>query len=343
MSEAVQHPPSCCAPGRGEGPAAGPGGHRAGAPDGLLSLGPTVSAPPAAPAASAASAAPGDGPGGTVLLPGGRFLMGTEDAEGFAADGEGPVRPVTLRPFRIDACAVTNEQFAAFVAATGHVTEAERFGWSYVFAGFLPAHLRRGAARPQHTPWWCGVPGAWWRAPLGPGSGLAGIGGHPVVHVSWADAAAYCRWAGGRLPTEAEWEYAARGGLEQRRYPWGDELRPGGTHRCNIWQGRFPTKNTAEDGYAGTAPADAFAPNGYGLYNMAGNVWEWCADWWTTDHPAGARSNPAGPPRGTARVMRGGSYLCHHSYCNRYRVAARTSNTPDSTTGNLGFRCVRDV
>jgi formylglycine-generating enzyme required for sulfatase activity len=278
-----------------------------------------------------------------VLLTGGTFRMGTEDPGGFREDGEGPVRDVTVSPFWIDVHAVTNERFAAFVDGTGYVTEAERFGWSYVFAGFLPAALRRGAARPEQTPWWCGVEGAYWRAPEGPGSGVADRGDHPVVHVSWHDAQEYCRWAGTRLPTEAEWEYAARGGLDQRRYPWGDELTPGGEHRCNIWQGHFPTKNTAEDGYRGTAPVDAYEPNGFGLHNMSGNVWEWCADWWGTDHGGRPRTNPQGPERGTSRVMRGGSYLCHRSYCNRYRVAARTSNTPDSSTGNLGFRTVRDA
>ncbi|MEV0210170.1 formylglycine-generating enzyme family protein [Streptomyces sp. NPDC050788] len=278
-----------------------------------------------------------------VLLPGGTFRMGTEDPDGFRGDGEGPVRDITVSPFWIDVHAVTNERFAAFVDATGYVTEAERFGWSFVFAGFLPAALRRGAARPEQTPWWCGVEGAYWRAPEGPGSALADRGDHPVVHVSWHDALEYCRWAGTRLPTEAEWEYAARGGLDQRRYPWGDELTPGGEHRCNIWQGHFPTKNTAEDGYRGTAPVDAYQPNGFGLHNMSGNVWEWCADWWGIEHGGRPRTNPKGPERGTSRVMRGGSYLCHRSYCNRYRVAARTSNTPDSSTGNLGFRTVRDA
>lgn len=274
--------------------------------------------------------------GGMVLLDGGTFLMGTDDPEAVPGDGEGPVRPVTVAPFWIDVHAVTNERFAPFVEDTGHVTDAERFGWSYVFAGFLPAALRRGAPRPEGAPWWCGVDGAHWRAPEGPGSGLDGRADHPVVHVSWRDAIAYCRWAGTRLPTEAEWEYAARGGLEQRRYPWGDELTPDGEHRCNIWQGRFPVSNTEEDGYRATAPVDAFEPNGFGLHNVAGNVWEWCADGWRTDHTAPA-------PEDAPKVMRGGSYLCHHSYCNRYRVAARTANTPDSTVGNTGFRCARDA
>jgi formylglycine-generating enzyme required for sulfatase activity len=278
-----------------------------------------------------------------VLLTGGEFLMGTDDSEGFPADGEGPVRRIRLRPFYLAPHAVTSAQFAEFVAMTGYVTDAERFGWSFVFAGFLPAALRRGAPRPEAAPWWCGVQGAYWAAPEGPGSSIDDRADHPVVQVSWQDAAAYCSWAGLRLPTEAEWEYAARGGLEQRRYPWGDDLIPDGVHRCNIWQGTFPAKNTADDGHAGTAPVDAFPPNGYGLHNMAGNVWEWCGDWWTTKHPAGRLTNPTGPRTGTEKVMRGGSYLCHHTYCNRYRVAARTRNTPDSAGGNLGFRCARDA
>ncbi|MGW9053228.1 formylglycine-generating enzyme family protein [[Kitasatospora] papulosa] len=332
-------PEGCCSPGRGRSdtPSGNTGPRPAGAP---------VDAPRKDQARGPGPTPPASGGAvedGMVLLPGGVFLMGTEDPEGFRADGEGPVREVRVSPFRIDAHAVSNRRFAEFVAATGHVTEAERFGWSYVFAGFLPAALRRGAGRPEGTPWWCGVEGARWDAPEGPRSGIEDRGDHPVVHVSWNDARAYSRWAGARLPTEAEWEYAARGGLEQERYPWGDELTPGGEHRCNIWQGRFPTRNTAEDGYAGTAPADAYQPNGFGLYNMAGNVWEWCQDWWSTTHPAGRRSDPRGPGSGDTKVMRGGSYLCHRSYCNRYRVAARTRNTPDSTTGNLGFRCVRSA
>ncbi|MEO3749988.1 formylglycine-generating enzyme family protein [Streptomyces sp. B6B3] len=279
-----------------------------------------------------------------VTLPGGAFLMGTEDATGFPDDGEGPVREVRVAPFEIDAYAVTNRRFAAFVEATGHVTDAERFGWSFVYAGFLPGELRRQARRPPDTPWWCGVPGADWRRPEGPGSTIEDRGDHPVVHASWADAAAFCDWAGLRLPTEAEWEFAARGGLAGARYPWGDELTPDGEHRCNIWQGSFPFKNTGEDGYLGTAPVDAYQPNGHGLYNVAGNVWEWCADWFSADwHVTASRRDPKGPPSGDARVIRGGSYMCHESYCNRYRVAARSRNTPDSSGGNTGFRCARTL
>ncbi len=164
-----------------------------------------------------------------------------------------------------------------------------------------------------------------------------------MVHVSWNDAAAWCAWAKKRLPTEAEWEYAARGGLEQKLYPWGDELTPGGRHLCNIWQGEFPDHDTGEDGFAAPAPATAFPPNDCGLYGVAGNTWEWCADWFDAAwHVTAARGNPQGPPGGSSRVMKGGSYLCHHSYCNCYRVAARTANTPDSSTTNIGFRCVSD-
>ncbi|WP_211902256.1 formylglycine-generating enzyme family protein [Saccharopolyspora erythraea] len=279
-----------------------------------------------------------------VTLDGGEFLMGTDDAEGDPADGEGPVRQVRVAPFRLARRVVTNEQFARFAKGTGYRTEAERFGWSYVFAAFLPGALRRVSPRPESAPWWCGVEGACWAAPEGPGSSTRGREDHPVVHVSWNDAAAYCDWTGLRLPTEVEWEYAARGGLVQRRYAWGDELTPGGEHRCNIWQGHFPTRNTAEDGFRGTAPADAYRPNGFGLYNMAGNVWEWCADWWTVERSdAAPQGNRTGPDTMVGKVLRGGSYLCHESYCNRYRVAARTHNTPESTSGNTGFRCARDA
>jgi sulfatase modifying factor 1 len=294
-------------------------------------------APAAIPAAAAGSTE------GMALLPGGEFLMGTDSREGYPADGEGPVRRVRLDPFWIDTLAVSNARFADFVEATGHVTEAERFGWSFVFAGLLPDDFPPTRAVAA-APWWRQVEGADWRHPEGAHSSLADRLDHPVVHVSWNDALAYCGWAGKRLPTEAEWEYAARGGLEQRRYPWGDQLTPNGEHRMNVWQGKFPDQNTLEDGYLGTAPVGAFPPNGYGLYNMTGNVWEWCADWFSVDfHVGGPRDNPSGPASGEQKVMRGGSYLCHRSYCFRYRVAARSANTPDSSTGNLGFRCAREV
>ena len=271
--------------------------------------------PPArsgSPSVTARGAGPATNVDGLIVLPGGTFLMGTDDHDGFPEDHEGPARAVTVASFAIDAYAVTNAQFAAFIDATGYRTDAEKFGWTYVFAKFVPAELRKRCPRPQQAPWWCGVPAAYWRAPEHPGRGIEERWDHPVVHVSWHDAAAYCRWVGRRLPTEAEWEYAARGGLEQARYPWGDQLTPNGQHCCNIWQGRFPAHNSEDDGYLGTAPVDAFAPNGFGLYNVSSNVWERCADWF--DHQRAGRS------------MRGGSYLCHDSYCNRYRVAARVDS-----------------
>jgi formylglycine-generating enzyme len=309
----------CCAPPRGESRS-------------------VAQPPPAVPRTVTGS--PTDG---MVLLSGGEFLMGTDDREGYPADGEGPVRKIRLDPFWIDAVTVSNARFAEFVQATGHVTEAERFGWSFVFAGLLPDDFPDTRAAAQ-APWWRQVFGTDWRHPDGPDSAIDDRMDHPVLHVSFADALAYCKWARKRLPTEAEWEYAARGGLEQQRYPWGDEITPNGEHRMNVWQGTFPEHNTGEDGHLGTAPVGAFPPNGYGLYNMTGNVWEWCSDWFhPTFHVGGARKNPRGPKTGTHRVMRGGSYLCHASYCYRYRVAARSANTPDSSTGNLGFRCVRDA
>lgn len=277
-----------------------------------------------------------------IYLSGGEFLMGTDTQDGFPADGEGPVRKVVVNPFYIDACTVTNAQFKEFIEDTGYQTEAERFGWSFVFSHLVSAKTSKDVTNVvQGTPWWWMVEGARWDRPEGPDSTIEDRLHHPVIHVSWNDAMAYCKWAGKRLPTEAEWEFAARGGLEQKKYPWGDLLRQDGKWMCNIWQGEFPTHNTVQDGYRATAPAKAFEPNGYGLYNVSGNVWEWCADWFSpTFHVTGPRDNPKGPNRGNARVTRGGSYLCHRSYCNRYRVAARSSNTPDSSTGNMGFRCV---
>ncbi len=276
-----------------------------------------------------------------IALPGGEFLMGSDADEGEPGDGEGPARQVRLEPFRIARTAVTNRQFAAFVQATGHVSYAEEVGASFVFAGLLPDDFppTRGLV---DAPWWREVPQACWLRPEGPGSSWRGREDHPVVHVSWHDALAFCNWAGLRLPTEAQWEYAARGGLVGRRYPWGDELTPGGEHRCNVWQGRFPSRNECHDGHAGTAPADAFPANGFGLHNACGNTWEWCADWFSATHPAAPRHDPVGPAHGTRRVIRGGSYLCHESYCFRFRVAARSANLPEATAGHMGFRCAAD-
>lgn len=288
--------------------------------------------------------------GGMLRLDGGKFHMGSSDADGWPSDGEGPVREVEVAPFWVDSTTVTNAQFSEFVKATGYQTDSERFGWSFVFQLLVPAKILRKMALEQRVKglqWWVAVDGASWKKPEGPGSNIKKRMDHPVVHVSWADAQAYCQWSGKRLLSEAEWEYAARGGLPQKRYPWGDELMDGSKHRCNIWQGHFPDRNTAEDGYVGTAPAKSFLPNNFGLYNVSGNVWEWCQDWfsphWHVQSKRETRLNPKGPDTGTQRVLRGGSYLCHDSYCNRYRVGARTGNTPDSATGNLGFRCALSV
>ncbi|NGP46501.1 formylglycine-generating enzyme family protein [Bacillaceae bacterium SIJ1] len=281
---------------------------------------------------------------GMIWLNGGSFLMGTDVKEGFAADGERPARSVTVDGFYIDETSVTNRQFHQFIEETGYKTEAEVFGWSFVFYMLISEKTAKQVTKKvQQTPWWWVVEGAYWRHPEGPDSSVEGRWDHPVTHVSWNDAEAYCKWAGKRLPTEAEWEYAARGGLEQRRFPWGDELYTSEQeHQCNIWQGTFPQENTQEDGYISTAPVRAYKPNGYGLYNVVGNVWEWCTDWFTNNPAQLTKNNPTGPETGMARVTKGGSYLCHDSYCNRYRVAARSSNTPDSSTGNIGFRCVAD-
>ncbi len=272
--------------------------------------------------------------------------MGTDYVGAFEADGEGPVRSVTLSPYALDTYPVTNTEYSDFVAATGYCTEAQQFGWSFCFwmqldPGRLDELVEDTVAE---APWWCKVPGADWAHPEGPGSDVGTRGNHPVVHVSWNDAAAYAAWAGKALPTEAQWENAARGGLVQKLYPWGDELTPDGQHRCNIWQGEFPRADTAEDGFRGPCPVDAFPPNALGLYSMTGNTWEWCADWFSTDWSGMPLTNPRGPRGGgEAKAMRGGSFLCHASYCNRYRVSARTANTPDSAASNIGFRCVVDL
>lgn len=273
--------------------------------------------------------------------------MGNGRGYGFPADGEGPVHPVELSAFWMDETVVTNEQFNEFINRTAYRTDAERFGWSYVFIGHLSKAQIANSVRQvvQGSEWWCRVDGATWRHPDGHGSTIKKRWSDPVVHVSWNDSQAYCAWAGKRLPTEAEWEFAARGGLPPgNRFPWGDDLEPKGKHRMNVWQGAFPTVNTEADGYFGTAPARSFPANGYGLYHVTGNVWEWCWDFFdSTYYSKSPRRDPIGPITGERRVMRGGSYLCHASYCDRYRVDARSSNSADSTTTNLGFRCVSDV
>ncbi|CDZ46522.1 formylglycine-generating enzyme family protein [Neorhizobium galegae] len=273
-------------------------------------------------------------------LPGGTFLMGDPFGEGYAPDGEELVHEVPLGPFAMDTTCVTVEQFSAFARATGYRTEAERYGDSSVFRRAVAAD-RPDILGYHGAPWWLTVRGADWRHPVGPLSGIEDLMEHPVVHVSHADALAYCEWAGRRLPTEAEWEYAARGGLAGKRFPGGDELEVDGRHHANLWQGTFPTHNTAADGWLATAPVESYALNGFGLYQMAGNVWEWCADWFERDYYAHSPSgDPEGPANGERRVIRGGSYLRHASYCHRYRVAARSSNTPGSSSCNLGFRTV---
>ena len=276
-----------------------------------------------------------------VEIPGGRALVGTGRAE-LADDGEGPVRRVAVKPFLLGATTVTNAEFAAFVEATSHVTEAERWGWSFVFWSDVPksAGPTEGVVGSE---WWRRVDGATWRAIHGPGSEDACRPDHPAVHMSWNDAAAYAAWVGGRLPSEAEWEHAARGGLGDVRFPWGDEEPDdSGFFPCNIWQGRFPRANSAADGHAATAPAASFAPNGYGLYNMVGNVWEWSADEFRIRSLKKRVRERLKTMRGF-RLSKGGSFLCHRSYCYRYRIAARSGISPDSSAAHQGFRVAWDL
>ena len=305
--------------------------------------------------------------GGMVLIPGGRFRMGSNDHY----PEESPAHDVVVSSFEIDLTPVTNGMFARFVAETGYVTIAERVPSAEDYPDALPELLQPGSlvfSPPERlhdpadwTQWWSYEPGACWRAPKGPGSTLDGKGDHPVVHIAYDDAAAFAAWAGKELPTEAEWEFAARGGLEAAEYAWGDDLTPAGRHMANTWQGEFPCGNTAEDGHILTSPVRAYPPNGYGLFDMIGNVWEWTADFWTSHHP----SNPAkaccipSDPRGGTRegsidpnephlpiarmVLKGGSHLCAPSYCRRYRPAARHPEAVESSTSHIGFRCVRRI
>src|SRR5687767_2375768 len=288
---------------------------------------------------------------GMVRLEAEAFLFGSDDRLAYPADGEGPVRRVEVSPFWIDACAVSTADFAAFVDATRHVTAAEAFGWSFVFAGLLPDDFPPTQAVAQ-APWWRSVEGADWRRPEGPHASLEDRGDHPVVHVSWHDVQAYCAWAGKRLPTEAEWELAARGGLVGKRFTWGDERRPGGRWQANTFQGSFPDRDAGDDRFRGTAPVGSFPPNGFGLFDMSGNVWEWCADYFRPDT---YRVSPARDPQGPAdsfdpdqpgtvvRVLRGGSFLCSDDYCLRYTVAARNKAAEDTGSSHVGLRCARSA
>lgn len=278
-----------------------------------------------------------------LALAGGSFTMGSNDSDGFAADGEGPARTVQLAPFHMAACVVTNREFAEFVRATHYVTEAEQLGYSYVFHLQVPDALRGESASAPGLPWWLNVAHACWQRPQGPGSHIHASLEHPVVHISWNDAQAYCHWAGARLPSEAEWEYAARGATAGTRLPWGDDLFLGGQRRCNTWWGDAFPNTVHQDWTPGPVQADAFEPNGFGLFNVCGNVWEWCADFFHPDyHRATEHANPLDTRPSSQRSMRGGSFLCHDSYCNRYRLAARSSNSAQSSASNIGFRLAAD-
>jgi sulfatase modifying factor 1 len=310
-----------------------------------------------------------EAPPGTVWIPEGTFLMGTNDKESFP--NERPAHLVQVQGFWIDEHDVTNAEFSKFIEATGYVTTAERkIDWEDLKKELPPgtpkpddSALAPGALvfTPTSGPvplndlsaWWRWVPGANWRHPEGPQSSIQGRENHPVVQVSWYDALAYAQWAGKRLPSEAEWEFAARGGLEAKRYVWGDEFKPGSKYMANTWQGTFPVRDTGEDGFVGTSPVGSFPANGYGLYDMAGNVWQWCSDWYRVDSNIEAASkNVCRDPRGSAesydpgdpyspkRVVKGGSFLCNPDYCESYRPSARRGTPPDTGSSHTGFRCV---
>lgn len=305
---------------------------------------------------------PGEEPAGMLWIPGGQFWMGAyEEDKGIFSDAV-PRHLVYVDGFWMDRTEVTNAQFDEFVRATGYKTIAEREIDPREFPGADPQNLVPGSA--VFTPpadqvpldnflqWWQYLPGASWRHPEGPQSDLTDRMNHPVVHVAWLDAAAYAEWAGKRLPSEAEWEFAARGGLDRARYVWGEDNQPAGRCQANIWQGHFPDRNTAEDGYARSAPVASYPPNGFGLYDMSGNVWEWCADWYQPDYyQHSPKRNPPGPdssydpeePQTAKRVQRGGSFLCCDQYCVRYRPGARHKGGVDSGASHTGFRCVKDI
>lgn len=267
--------------------------------------------------------------------------VGTSDPV-IPEDGEAPARQVRLEAFSLETETVTNARFAAFVADTGYVSDSERIGWAPVFRSLL-ANPESFRASGGATPWWIAVPGACWFAPEGETSNLSGRADHPVVHVSWNDAQAFAAWAGGRLPSEAEWEHAARGGLADPRFPWGDAEPTDDRVFCNIWQGRFPMENTLADGYLGTGPARSFNPNGYGLYNMSGNVWEWTiAPFHIRSQSPRARQRNAHAHQQSEKLLKGGSFLCHRSYCYRYRIAARMALPRMDSASNTGFRLAYD-
>ena len=291
--------------------------------------------------------------GKALYIPGGEFWMGTNKLK-YAVDGETPRRRVRVSSFYMDAFEVTNGEYAAFVDATGYKTDSEVYEWSFVFQSAIPPAIKKTLTKAVlGVEWWLPVPGASWSEPEGPGTSVFENNRteHPVVHISWNDANAYCKWRGSRLPTEAEWEYAARGGLDGKVFPWGNSITNDNEyHRANIYHGTFPGVNTMEDGYEFLAPVGSFPPqNNFGLHDMMGNAWEWVSDWWTTSHKNTSSSShnnidvmydPQGPIAGTEKTKKGGSFLCHKSYCYRYRNSARHHTTPDSATQNSGFRCV---
>ncbi len=284
-----------------------------------------------------------------IFIEGGTFTMGTNSGEGHREDKEGPTVEMSVDDFYLSPYTVTNQEFLEFFLATNYITDAERYGSSHVFYLLLPEETRNKYASISGANWWYEVPDANWRKPEGGDSSIADRMDHPVVHVSRNDALAYCQWANKRLPTEAEWEFAARGGLAGKRYPWGDKLYQDNVHHANIWQGEFPLENTEADGHLGTAPVHTYEANGYGLYQMAGNVWEWCLNPGKISLEEFQATSPQqfwehnNHYSKEMYALRGGSFLCHHSYCRRYRVAGRNSNTADSSTSNMGFRCAKDI